>query len=287
MRFTKMHGAGNDFIIINNLEERLPQESFSSLAKSLCTRRLSIGADGMMIVDKASQGGDFRMHFFNSDGTIGEMCGNGARCIARYGYEHGLSGDEQKIETTAGMVFGKRIDKRQYRVKLNDPTKIALEHNIVLDEIPYDCSYIELGDPGLPHGVVHLPGIKDMDKDELRALGKRLRHHNTFPKGANINFFEEDGKGGFFAITFERGVEDFTLACGTGAGSIALAMRLKGIAVENPVRIEKPGGTLYIDITQEDETYQIYLTGPTCIVADGTVEDEDYWEIDNTREENE
>lgn len=275
MLFTKMHGAGNDFIIINNLVENIPEELFPSLAKALCQRRMSIGADGMMIVDKAQGSGDFRMHFFNSDGTIGEMCGNGARCIARYGFEKGLSKNIQKIETTAGMVTGWRVDERQYKVKLNDPTYIQLDHDIDIGGSTYKCSYIELGNPGLPHGVVYLEGMSEMDHDELRKLGRTLRNHSSFQKGANINFCQLDGHGGLKAITFERGVEDFTLACGTGAGSIALAMRLKGVVMEDRVRIEKPGGTLFIELENRDDSYSIYLIGPTCMVAEGQVLDED------------
>ncbi|HMM70214.1 MAG TPA: diaminopimelate epimerase [Gudongella oleilytica] len=279
MLFTKMHGAGNDFIIINNLVEKIPEELFPSVAKALCQRRMSIGADGMMIIDKAQGDGDFRMHFFNSDGTIGEMCGNGARCIARYGFEKGLSGAVQKIETTAGMVTGWRVDKRQYKVKLNDPTYIQLDHDIEIGGSSYKCSYIELGNPGLPHAVVYLEGMSDMDQDELRQLGRVLRNHSSFPKGANINFCQLDGQDGLKAITFERGVEDFTLACGTGAGSIALAVRLKGIIKEDRVRIEKPGGTLFIELEKRDDSYSIYLTGPTCMVAEGQVLDEDMREL--------
>lgn len=275
MLFTKMHGAGNDFIVINNLVENIPEEIFPNLARALCQRRMSIGADGMMIVDKAQSDGDFRMHFFNSDGTIGEMCGNGARCIARFGFEKGLSGDIQKIETTAGLVTGWRVDERQYKVKLNDPTYIQLDYDIEVGGSLYECSYIELGNPGLPHGVVYLESMSDMDQDELRQLGRILRNHTSFPKGANINFCSLDGQGGLKAITFERGVEDFTLACGTGAGSIALAMRLKGIMEEDRVRIEKPGGTLFIELEKNNESYSIYLIGPTCMVAEGRVLDED------------
>lgn len=275
MLFTKMHGAGNDFIIINNLVENIHEEVFPSLAKALCQRRMSIGADGMMIIDKAQGDGDFRMHFFNSDGTIGEMCGNGARCIARYGFEKGLSKDIQKIETTAGMVTGWRVDERQYKVKLNDPTYIQLDHDIEIGGSTYKCSYIELGNPGLPHGVVYLEDMSVMDQDELRHLGRMLRNHSSFPKGANINFCQLDGQDGLKAITFERGVEDFTLACGTGAGSMALAMRLKGVMKEDRVRIEKPGGTLFIELEKRDDSYSIYLIGPTCMVAEGQVLDED------------
>ena len=126
MRFTKMHGAGNDFIIINNIEEGLPSEVFPEIAAKLCERHLSIGADGLMVVEKAQGAGDFRMVFYNSDGSEGEMCGNGARCICRYGYEKGLAGEEQKVETMSGTVEGKRIDSRRYRVKLNPATTVEL-----------------------------------------------------------------------------------------------------------------------------------------------------------------
>ena len=125
MKFTKMQGAGNDFIVINNIEEKLPQAQFAALARRLCTRRMSIGADGMMIVDAPQNGGDYRMYFYNADGSLGEMCGNGARCIARYGYEKGLAGETQRVETTAGLVVGQRRDKRMYTVRLNDITKFA------------------------------------------------------------------------------------------------------------------------------------------------------------------
>ena len=149
MKFWKMNGAGNDFIILNNFEERLPRESFPQIARMLCERRLSIGADGLMVVEAADQGGDFKMLFFNSDGSTGEMCGNGARCICRYGFESGLAREVQAVETTAGMVFGRRIDKRLYRIQLNDPTTIRLDCPLEVDGVRYACSYVELGNPGL------------------------------------------------------------------------------------------------------------------------------------------
>ena len=131
MRFWKMNGAGNDFIILNNLEEQLPVSVFPGLAKTLCTPHLSLGADGFMVVDKADDPkADFKMLFYNSDGSVGEMYGNGARCICRYGYETGLSKETQVVETTAGLVTGKRITKREYQVRLNDPTVIRLEESV-------------------------------------------------------------------------------------------------------------------------------------------------------------
>ena len=109
MEFWKMNGAGNDFIVLDNRREKLPAEAFPHLAVTLCERHLSIGADGLMVVEEALSGGDLRMVFYNSDGSLGEMCGNGARCLCRYAYETGLSGETQKLETTAGPVTGRRI----------------------------------------------------------------------------------------------------------------------------------------------------------------------------------
>ena len=139
MKFTKMQGAGNDFIVINNIEEKLPQAQFAALARRLCTRRMSIGADGMMIVDAPQNGGDYRMYFYNADGSLGEMCGNGARCIARYGYEKGLAGETQRVETTAGLVVGQRRDKRMYTVRLNDITKFAQDVTAKIDGKTVQC----------------------------------------------------------------------------------------------------------------------------------------------------
>ena len=124
MKFWKMNGAGNDFLVLNNLEAHLPAQVFPAMARVLCERHLSIGADGLMVVDAPTQGGDYKMLFFNSDGSVGEMCGNGARCICRYGYENGLAGETQTVETTAGIVTGQRIDQRLYRIRHNDPTTV-------------------------------------------------------------------------------------------------------------------------------------------------------------------
>lgn len=150
MEFTKMQGAGNDFVIINNYIEKIPEEKLSALAERLCTRRLSIGADGLMAVAPAKNGGDFAMLFYNADGSLGEMCGNGARCICRYGYEHGLAGKIQRVETTAGLVTGRRVSERMYEVRLNDPTVIKLDHPVRCGDRTFEASYIELRNPGLP-----------------------------------------------------------------------------------------------------------------------------------------
>ena len=159
MQFWKMNGAGNDFVILNNLEEHLPLEQLPQIARTLCERHMSIGADGLMVVDAPSQGGDYRMLFYNSDGSVGEMCGNGARCICRYGYENGLAGETQTVETTAGIVTGRRIDQRLYRIRLNDPTTVRLDSPVEADlvvGVPESGNAAALGyamESGIPYGT--------------------------------------------------------------------------------------------------------------------------------------
>lgn len=276
MKFWKMNGAGNDFLVLNNLEEHLPVEQLPKIARTLCERRLSIGADGLMVVDAPREGGDYRMLFYNSDGSVGEMCGNGARCICRYGYENGLAGETQTVETTAGIVTGRRIDRRLYRVRLNDPTTIKLDAAVKVDGVRYACSYVELGNPGLPHAVVPYHNLKNADENELRELGRAIRWHSSFPKGANVNFYEMAGEDHIFERTFERGVEDFTYACGTGTGSLVAVLTLQGKVSGHGVRVDMTGGQLLIDAEREgSHITALYLTGPTNVVCKGEVTDED------------
>lgn len=276
MKFWKMNGAGNDFIIINNMDRGIAEDRWPYIARTLCQRHMSIGADGMMVVTESTGDADYRMMFFNSDGSMGEMCGNGARCIARYGYENGLAGEVQKIETTAGIIYGQRIDKRMYRVRLNDPSVIIPHMKIDVDGREYECAYVELGDPGLPHVAVPVINLREYDEAELFRLGRKIRNHPEFTKGANVNFYEITGPDRIYERTYERGVEDFTYACGTGTGSVVTILTLRGAVSGKKVRVEVAGGELIIDAEREGKKIKnLYLTGPTNIVAKGEVTDEE------------
>ena len=198
------------------------------------------------------------------------MCGNGARCIARYGFDHGLAGDIQRIETTAGIVVGQRIERDLYCIRLNDPTAVETEIGIPWEGQILSVSYIELGDPGIPHAVLELPDWDALPEEELRSLGAYIRSYAAFPKGANVTFRKRLGRNHVKAVTFERGVEDFTLACGTGAGSTAAAMRLRGELGNETLTLDFPGGELQVSLSVEDDTVcDIYLTGPAIVVAEG------------------
>jgi len=275
MEFWKMNGAGNDFIIINNIEEKVPENMLPKMAEILCERHLSIGADGFMVVEKALKQGDYRMLFYNSDGSLGEMCGNGARCISRYGYETGLAGEEQKVETTAGLVTGKRLSETLYKVRLNDPSKIMLDCPVEIDGMTYPCAYVELGDPGIPHVVVPMDDLVNQPQDKLFELGRKIRFYKEFPKGANVNFYEIIGKDRVYERTYERGVEDFTYACGTGTGSLVTVLTLMGKVSGTNVCVDMAGGQLVIDIDRDEkgEISNLFLTGPTNVVAKGTITD--------------
>ena len=275
MRFVKMNGAGNDFLIVDNREGRYRAEQLSELARVACHRHLSVGADGLMAVENPEGDADFRMRFFNSDGSVGEMCGNGARCICRYGYEFGLAGERQRVETTAGLVTGERIDKRNYRIRLNDPTVLMTDYPVELEGKRWNCAYVELGDPGLPHAVVQMDDLRALDFEALRPLGRALRAHPAFPKGANVNFYELIGPDHIVEKTFERGVEDFTYACGTGTGSTVAVLTVLGLVSGRQVVADMPGGRLIIDVLRDgDRITDLYLTGPTNMVLRGELTDE-------------
>jgi diaminopimelate epimerase len=272
MTFVKMHGAGNDFIIVDNRNQEISVEKMPEIAQELCPRRTSVGADGIMFLNPPVLPGpeaDVDMYFFNASGLEGEMCGNGARCVCRYMYEYGISDETQRIRTKSGLVTGQRIDDTRYRIRLND---ITVRKNNVYTEFEghrYLCDYMEMGEPGLPHVVVELPGLTSMDREELRPLGVYLR--NFFPHGANVNFFELAEDGHVELLTYERGVEDFTLACGTGAGCTASHLVALGRAKPEGTSIHVPGGWLEVAVEggRYSPSHDIYLTGPTCVVYEG------------------
>ncbi len=271
MRYTKMHGAGNSFLLTENLRGELRGEDLSVLALRLCSPETGPGADGMIVLVPAEDA-DFGMLFLNSDGSRGEMCGNGSRCLARYGVEHGLVRDAEqiRIRAEAGLVTARRITDERYEVRLNDPSVIDLHRPAEALGRIYDCAYTELGDPGIPHAVLEVSAEELSALDVLRRLGRELRHSPAFPKGANVSFACLTGGQRVRAITYERGVEDFTLACGTGCGAIAASLLLRGRLTDCPISIEMPGGLLSVSLRRDGTGVRdILLTGPTAVVEEG------------------
>lgn len=254
MRVFHMNGAGNSFAVV---DVRGQSVDLSALAKTLCKR---FRADGLMAVDSA-QACDFRLHFYNADGSRGEMCGNGSRCVCRFAFENGIAGEQMRVETDAGLIYARRLDESNYRVLLNNPG--ILDAN----RLP-DCAYIELGRPGIPHGVTELPGLRFDQKEALRARAESLRHSPAFPKGANISFFALTGADSARVLTYERFVEDYTLACGTSCASVASLLYAQGRLPGGKLTAACPGGVLHIQIEGTNGAIRrLHLEGPTEIMG--------------------
>lgn len=252
MKIYYMNGAGNDFMVMDG---RGRNPDYSALALKLCA---ITGADGFMAADFSDKA-DFKLHFYNSDGSRGEMCGNGARCICRFANEIGLAGETMTVETDAGLVPGWHLSGEQYRVKLNNPGVLDLQRK-------GDIAYVELGNPGVPHAVREYKGDLWADADKLKAEMEALRHDPAFPKGANVNYYQWVGQQEVNVLTFERGVEDFTLACGTGCGSITTTLWLKDQLPGGKLTLNNRGGVLNVTVSGKPDVESLYLEGPTQIV---------------------
>lgn len=269
--FYKLQGAGNDFILIDNQELNFASEQVTKFAARVCTRRVSVGADTLIAVEVARGSGDFYARFFNADGSEAEMCGNGARCVARWAFETGIAKEKMIIETIAGDVPAERLDKRTYRVQLNSPTVFEADKLLQVDGKEVTVDYVELGNPGIPHLVVHVPDLAMTELETILDFARKLGIHPAFEKGANVNFYDILSDQTVVERTYERGVEDFTLACGTGTGSTAYALTKKGLVKSDPVVIEVLGGQLQVNVVEND----LYLIGDTNMVVKGTILDED------------
>ena len=263
-----IHGSGNGFVLLDTTHSELSEEDCRSLALRLCAAE---GMDGLIAIVPASDA-DVGMLFINSDGSVGEMCGNGARCLAKYAVEHGLASDPAniRIRTDAGLVRARRVTDDVYEVRLNDPSVLDPHRHVVLGGAVFDCFYTELGDPGIPHAVVFTENDPHLCRDALRETGRALRHAREFPRGANVSFVRKTGPETAKAVTYERGVEDFTLACGTGCGAIACAYAVLSGAPRTHVTIEMPGGTLDVSLINENgKLRDILLTGPAVTIGEG------------------
>jgi len=254
MECLHMSGAGNDFMVI---DARGMDLDFEKLALTLCAQT---GADGFMAVGE-SDIADFRLHFYNSDGTRGEMCGNGARCICKFAYDHGIAPENMVVQTDAGLVPGWRIGPEQYRVKLNNPGILDLQRK-------EDVAYVELGCPGVPHGVKEVPGLTWEQAEALRGQAKSLRYDPAFYKGTNINLYTWLDATSIRILTYERGVEDYTLACGTGSGSVAATVWNQGKLPGGVLTCHNKGGVLKVTVEgSEGVVTSLLLEGPAQVVG--------------------
>jgi diaminopimelate epimerase len=276
-----MNAQGNDFIIINNMNLQLSNKELSKIANKVCRRKFSLGADGLLVLEppRSSQG-MFTMRLFNADGSEGEMCGNGARCIAWYAYIKGLVSKEMVIDTISGTIKA-WINGKNVIITLPLPTKIELIKKIKTSKGIINCSYIELGYPGLPHVVIEHQEVfkENLFKliENLKDFAKEIRYHEVFQKGTNVNFYHiKDNV--IYLLTYERGVEDFTLACGTGAASTVISLAKRGVLTlekQNKIPVKVPGGELSIILEySENQIKGIYLEGEIKYIAEGILHED-------------
>ncbi len=265
--FTKMSGAGNDFIVIDNRHEVVDGSDQPAFVAAVCRRRLSVGADGVILIER-SPSADFRWRFYNADGSAADMCGNGARCAARFAVLHGICGPELRFETDAGLIEA-RVDGRRVRVKMTDPGEPRIGLRVELAGGALEVGWI---DTGVPHAVVRVDDVAAVD---VAALGRELRFHPRFaPAGTNADFISPE-PGGIAIRTYERGVEAETLACGTGsvAGALIGACTL---GLRSPVRVRTAGGeVLTIGFEREGNRFHtVYQEGEARVVYDGFIRPE-------------
>jgi diaminopimelate epimerase len=264
LHFTKMNGAGNDFILIDNRTGRVHLDR-NQIAR-LCDRHRGIGADGILLLEKASNHADFRMRYFNADGGEAEMCGNGARCFARF--TNKVAGRKEKIsfETPAGMISAK-LAGDLVTLQMTEPTDLRLKTTLrVMDE----NKTVHFINSGVPHVVIPVLQLDDVD---VQGAGSAIRHHKMFsPKGTNVNFIEKRGPKKIAVRTYERGVEDETLACGTGIVASALIFATTE-NTKGPITVIAQGGDeLQVGFEKIDNRFRdVTLTGPAEFVFEGTV----------------
>jgi diaminopimelate epimerase len=266
IKFTKAVATGNDFIVIDNREGALKGD-LAGLAARLCDRRRGIGADGVLLLER-SKSCDFKMRIFNPDGSEASMCGNGSRCIALYASVKKIAPSDMKMETLSGTV-GAAVKGNAVKVKLTDPKNIHWNLCLMINECPYK---VDFADTGVPH-VIHF--VKDIDKVGVKELGSKMRYHAEFsPAGANVDFVRvvDQSKSRIQVRTYERGVEDETLACGTGAVASAI-ISAEADHLKSPVTVETRGKEIlkvYFDAV-EGGFKNVYLEGEANIVYEGTI----------------
>ena len=277
MKFTKMHGTGNDYIYVNGFEEKL--ENPSEAAVKLSDRRFGIGSDGLILI-LPSDVADCRMEMFNADGSIGKMCGNGIRCVAKYVYDRGLvKKDVLRVETRSGVkTLQLRVeDGKVASVRVNmgqpelDPEKIPVlfSKDRMVDEEVYTPSgnvwRVTCVSMGNPHAVIFVDDVEGLN---LPAIGPEMEKHAMFPERANIEFAQVTGPHEVQMRVWERGSGE-TLACGPGACACAVASVLTGKA-DRDVTVHLRGGDLHV--FWDPDTDDVYMEGPAAFVFDGTVE---------------
>lgn len=267
LHFFKMNGAGNDFVVVDNRDLSL------SLTKDqielLCDRHRGVGADGLLAVEPAEQGADFKFRYYNADGGEAEMCGNGARCFGRFTAAlMEETPDRVTFETIAGTLAAELVEEN-IRIAMSEPKDLKLDTGVTIAELDATLRFVNTG---VPHAVAFVDDLPDVD---VVKHGAAIRYHAAFaPAGTNANFATVLAPGHIAIRTYERGVEDETLACGTGMVACALMHHLL-TGAPSPIQVDVKGGdTLEIGFEKTGDTTftQVTLTGPADFVFEGEIE---------------
>ncbi|AWH83601.1 diaminopimelate epimerase [Flavobacterium album] len=257
LTFYKYQGTGNDFVMVDNRENIFPKND-TKLIGHLCDRRFGIGGDGLILLEN-DNGTDFRMVYYNSDGNESTMCGNGGRCIVAFANELGLIDTETEFMAIDGRHHATIDVEGTISLHMKDVHTVSVYEN-----------YVFL-DTGSPHHVELVDGLDELD---VKKIGASIRYSGLYgDKGSNVNFVAPFGTDKFSVRTYERGVEDETLSCGTGVTAVAIAMKVLGKTHSDSVKLETPGGELQVSFVQDGKQFtDIYLTGPARFVFKGDIE---------------
>ncbi|MBP7654358.1 diaminopimelate epimerase [Candidatus Dependentiae bacterium] len=276
LEFQKFCGAGNDFIIIDNRNFKQTIKNRADFAVKYCKRGLSIGADGVIFIENSNIA-DFKMSLFQPDGSQAEMCGNGGRCAAQFAYLNGITNKNMKFETPAGLIEAFILDN-SVSVKLTQPSNLKITGIVKIEELNLSFEYGFIN-TGVPHTVIFSDNLEEMD---IKKIGNKIRFHKDFaPAGTNVNFIRINNDNSLSIRTYERGVEDETLACGTGSTAAALIASLKK-GLESPVSVKtKSGLVLKIHFEFEKlknndlQNINLFLEGNAEKIYDGYLDIQD------------
>ena len=259
-----MNGAGNDFVIIDHRERFIPERLQAQFAQAVCRRSFSVGSDGLILIED-SETEDFSWRFYNSDGSVAEMCGNGARCAARYAYRCDIAGKQMTFETIAGVIEAEILGEQEHvSIRMTDPSDLQFHDSMLLGDERFEIHSINTG---VPHAVIFV----ESDSSPVVEWGRSIRYHRQFePAGTNVNFVRVTAEGDLQVRTYERGVEGETLACGTGAVASALIAADQGL-VSSPTYVTTGGGEqLVVEFEMVNGVFSdVFLQGAARIVFEG------------------
>jgi diaminopimelate epimerase len=268
--FMKMSGSGNDFILIDHRRPVFSRDQMQELAQKVCRRRISVGADGLIFIEP-SERADFKWQFFKADGSEAEMCGNGGRCAARFAYLKGITGPSLTFETVAGILSAE-VEGMRVKLELTNPHSLKLDEPLAVEGKSLTVSSLNTG---VPHAVLF---VEDVEGWNVVRTGRIIRNHPHFaPSGTNVNFVRVEKGSHLIVRTYERGVEDETLACGTGVVASSLISAFKEF-VTSPVSVKTQGGEVlkvYFEI-EGKEVKKVYYEGDVHIIYEAEMWEEAY-----------